>query len=412
MASIRSSRAAHPFPGALAGPQGMHLQGLPLTLREYRSQTVTNSQFRQWDLSSLDSYFLPESLADVVTAPPKAVREFIEDDNRGAILPDPIATLDGLPFYLSVKGIGSTIDPYSHRSLDRAYVSELLGGGSRRGGPDGGNPREPDRIITGELWLRGSPYGGQGLEHATTALAVSERADLTSIGGFRIAPVLKIAYLPKEVQEHLRRIHWYRRYPGPIVQELRLVPSNIRVYFHSRNTIGNAIRHVFDLYGIDAGWKAHRFETNFLRSGVAMLTLFTRSMRYDPARRRYRGLDFHDVWLDKDAVVAPDGTVYFVDLEGIDEVSVEEEEIREKVEDQIYRSLYELMFAYEQVDQERQRRFGATGTRKRRFEALLDEALDGDPYVQISREGRSVQMVIRNECQGGPMYVRFGMVDW
>jgi hypothetical protein len=223
--------------------------------------------------------------------------------------------------------------------------------------------------------------------------------------------VVKIAYLPLALESEIRKIYWYRKFHGRLVQELRLVPSNVRVFFHSRSALGTSVGQVFDLFRIDAPWKAHGFAVNFLRSGVAMLTLFSRSLRYDPGRGRYRGLDFYDVWMDKDAVVAPDGTLFFVDLEGIQEVAVEENEIREKVEDQVYRSLYELMFAYSQVEEERLRRFGGAGTRRHRLEALLEEALQQDPFVTLRRSGRTLEMVIRNECEGGPLYVPFGMVD-
>src|SRR5208283_5471575 len=179
---------------------------------------------------------------------------------------------------------------------------------------------------------------------------------------------VKVALLPKAVEARLRSIHWYRKYGDRLVQELRLVPSNVRVYFHSRSTVGNDPGRVFDLYSIDSAAKAHQFETNFVRSGMALLTLFARTLTWDPARGRYSGLDFQDVWLDKDAILAPDGTVFFVDLEGIDLVSVEREGVREKMEDQIFRSLYEFMFAYEQIEGERERRFGSVGSRKRWFE--------------------------------------------
>ena len=137
-----------------------------------------------------------------------------------------------------------------------------------------------DRLITGELWLRGSPYGGQGLEHASTALRVSEMADLTSIGGFLIAPVVKVCFLPQSLEDRLRQVYWYRRYPGRMVQEVRLVPSNVRVYFHSKNTVGNNIRYLFDLFSVSSSAQAVQFETNFVRSTVAMLTLFARTLTY------------------------------------------------------------------------------------------------------------------------------------
>ncbi len=135
------------------------------------------------------------------------------------------------------------------------------------------------RYLTGELWLRGSPYGGQGLEHATTSLKVSEMADLTSIHGFRVAPVVKIVFLPEDLENEIKKIYWYRRFRGRMVQEIRLVPSNVRIYFHSGSTIGGNIRSIFDLFGIDSNDKALDFLKNFVKSGIAFLTLFTRTLK-------------------------------------------------------------------------------------------------------------------------------------
>ena len=47
------------------------------------------------------------------------------------------------------------------------------------------------------------------------------------------------------------------------------------------------------------------------------------------------------------SVLAPDGTIYFVDLEGLEWIQIKESEVAEKIDDQIYRSLYEFMYAYE-----------------------------------------------------------------
>ncbi len=338
--------------------------------------------------------------------------EFLEDDNRGAVSPEPVATLDGREFYLSVKGVGSAIDPYASKPLDAQRVAALVDDPDVRSRLE--RPTAPgiDRFITGELWLRGSPYGGQGLEHASTALRVSERADLTSIHGFLIAPLVKICLFPPPLEERLRKIHWYRAYDGRIVQELRLVPSNVRIYFHARSTVGNDVRHLFERFGLDSSDKALRFEVRFVRSTVAMMTLFARTLARDAGRGRYTGLDFNDVWLDKDAVVAPDGSVYFVDLEGIDEVAVEPEGVREKLEDQMFRSLYEFMFAYEQIEGERARRFGTLGSRKRHFEGVLREALAEDPTVRLEETGRRLELEVRNKCQEASLYTRFPAIDW
>lgn len=398
-------------------PTGLRvrLSGLPLTLGEYPARTTTNPRFEGFDLVALDRIYLPPMLSGLVDALPASVRTFLEDDNRGAVSPEPVATLDGLGFHLSIKGVGSTTDPFSSRALDRTLASALTDSddvrrrlAEPRVAPIDG---EPERIITGERWLRGSPYGGQGLEHATIAMRVAEQADLTSLHGFLIAPVVKIAYFPAELEERIRTLHWYRRFSGPIVQEIRLVPSNVRIYFHSRSTIGSDVRHIFDLFGVRSNAEALRFEVAFLRSTVALLTLYARTLRYDPATERYLGLDFHDVWLDKDAVLAPNGSVYFVDLEGIEEEGVDRERVPERLEDQVYRSLYELLFAYEQIEQERVRRFGEGGSRKAQLTGLLIEALAKDPFVRLRDSASGLEMEIRNALGDEGLYTTFPLVD-
>ncbi len=389
----------------------LRLPGVPIRLFEYSAQTITNRQFQRFDLERWDRFYLPASIASLVDATPGDSVEFIEDDNRSAIVPEPVVTLDHQEFYLSVKGVGSTVDPFSFRRLDRGYAAELAGDPEVRSRLSVPLAESTGGVITGELWLRGSPYGGQGLAHAMTALKVSEQANVTSIGGFRIAPVVKIALLPADLEERLRSIHWYRRFPGRMVQEIRLVPSNVRIYFHAHHTVGNDIARVFDLFGIDTPANGHRFEINFVRSGVAFLTLFARTLTPDARPGRYSGLDFQDVWLDKDAVIARDGTAFFVDLEGIDSVSVEASEVREKVEDQIYRSLYEFMFAYEQIRSEIGRRFGADGSRKRHFESILESALHDDPFVRLRAEDRRVTIEIRNRCNDASLNSTFPLVD-
>jgi hypothetical protein len=387
------------------------LAGTSVPLTMYPAETITNRHFQSFDLRRWDCYFLPPALTPLASAPALEVVEAIEDDNRSAILPEPVATVDGLPFYLSVKGVGSGVDPFSLRRLDAAYAAELTQDLDVRRRLQGVPGDQPGGIITGELWLRGSPYGGQGLPHALTALRVSERADLTSLHGFRVAPVLKVAFLAKELEERLRGIHWYRRYPERMVQELRLVPSNVRVYFHARNTVGQDPGHVFDLFAVDSAAKAHAFELNFVRSGLALLTLFARTLEADVEAQRFSGLDFEDVWLDKDAVLAPDGTVFFVDLEGIDTATVERNQVREKIEDQIFRSLYEFMFAYEQIERERARRYGSTGSRKRYFESLVLESLRSDPFVRARSGPRGLSMQVRNRLGEESLWFDFPLVD-
>ncbi len=373
----------------------MKLKGSPLHLDVYEtSEVLTNKHFQQYQLSDFTRLYLPPSMRPFINLKPLETKEFIADDNRGAVSAFPSLKIDGTEFYLSVKGVGSPTHPFSRQLLSKAEICSTLRDSVLREKIVACAEMAP-RYLTGELWLRGSPYGGQGLEHATTALKVSEMADITSINGFRVAPLIKIVFLPVAVEQEVKKVFWYRQFKGRIVQETRLVPSNVRIHFHSGSTVGGNIHSVFDLFGIDTDDKAINFLKNFLRSGIAFLTLFTRTLR-DNQDGTYSGLDFYDVWLDKDAVLAPDGTIFFVDLEGLEWITVGEKKISEKIDDQIYRSLYEFMYAYEQIQRERSARFGVVSDRALQFEILLRSALENDEVVSLVSEGQSLKLLISN----------------
>src|SRR5208283_5408321 len=172
-----------------------------------------------------------------------------------------------------------------------------------------------------------------------------------------------------------------------------------------------SVKSLFDLFGIGCNDKALGFLENFVKSGVAFLTLFSRSMKSN-GDGTLSGLDFYDVWLDKDAVLAPDGTVYFVDLEGLEWITIQEKNVPEKIDDQIYRSLYEFMYAYEQIERERAARFGEMLDRKAQFEYILREALKDDEVINLAREGQSLELVIGNIMGEQALIKKFSMIDW
>lgn len=393
------------------GRIAMKLKGQPLDLDACEtSEVLTNKHFQDFEMDEFERVYLPECMRPFVDLIPAGTKAFIADDNRGAVSALPCLELDGTDFYLSVKGIGSTTNPFSQQHLGKAEICSLLKSAGLIDRILNSEEKAP-RYITGELWLRGSPYGGQGLEHATTSMRVSEMAAITSIHGFRIAPTVKITFLPEDLERKIKEIYWYRKFPGRIVQETRLVPSNVRIYFHSGSTIGSNISEIYKLFEIDVNEKALEFMKNFVKSGISFLTLFTRSMRSDEDGT-FSGLDFYDVWLDKDAVLAPDGTIYFVDLEGLEWINVTAKKVHEKIDDQIYRSLYEFMYAYEQIERERSRRFGSQIERKAQFEYLLKEALKDDDVVQVAHEGDRLKLVLGNILGEKRLMKDFSIIDW
>jgi hypothetical protein len=389
----------------------MKMRGLPLGLNAYEtSEVLTNKHFQEFKMPEFERIYLPESMRPFTDLSPSGAKEFVIDDNRGAVSTTPSLKLDGTDFYLSVKGIGSTTNPFSRQLLGKAEICSLLKDTRLKDRIVRSEGKAP-RYLTGELWLRGSPYGGQGLQHATTSMRVSEMADLTSIHGFRVAPLVKAVFLPESLENEIKKVYWYRRFGGRMVQETRLVPSNVRIYFHSGSTVGGNASSVFDLFGIDESDKALEFLKNFVRSGIAFLTLFTRSMKSNEDGT-FSGLDFYDVWLDKDAVLAPDGTIYFVDLEGLEWITARKKDVQEKIDDQIYRSLYEFMYAYEQIERERLARFGGMMDRKGQFEYLLREALKDDEVVGLAREGESLELVVGNNLGEQGLTEKFPIIDW
>jgi hypothetical protein len=402
----------------------IELRGVPIKLDVYEgSGTVTNKYFQSFKMPEFERIHLPDSVKPFTDAGPTGTREFLIDDNRSAVSREPCVTIDGVDFYFSVKGIGSTTSPFSRQLFKKEEICSLLK--KSEGVKDRiMNVKEKEtqlpRYLTGELWSRGCPYGSQGLEFASIAMRAAEMSDssTTSIHGFRIAPLVKIVKLPKALREEVTQVYWYRRFKQEMVQEARLVPSNVRIYFHSDWTIGDDTGELFDFFHIDDNDKAMGFLKNFVKSGVAILTLFVRSMR-DNGNGTYTGLDFYDVWLDKDAVLAPDGTIFWADLEGLQEITIGgrdradlEFNIEENMEHQIYRSLYEFMYAYEQIERERTRRFGHQTDRKTQFEYLLRDALRDDEVVGLHRGPDSLELVIGNILGEERLTKKFTILDW
>jgi hypothetical protein len=375
----------------------MKLHGHPITLNAYKaSETRTNRYFQTAELPDFERFYLPDAMTPFTDLTPLGRKEFREDDNRSVVTRDPVLKVEGVDFFQNVKGIGSTTGPFSRRPLKRTDVTSFLRNSVIKSKIMEAKEEPRARYFTGEMWSRGSPYGIQGLDYASIAMKAAEMADSpTSIRGFRICPVVKIVHLPQDLQEEVRRIYWYTQFKGPMVQEERLVPSNVRVYFHSDKTLGGDTSWVFDLFEIDSDEKAIQLEKNFLKSGMAILTLFVRSMK-DDGDGTFTGLDYYDVYLDKDALLAPDGTIFWADLEGLEMFNFRKKDLEEKMEYQIHRSRYEFLYAYEQIEIERTKRFGHSVDRKVHFQYLLEEALEDDKVIELVRHGSSLNLRIGN----------------
>jgi len=404
-------------------PEPIELRGVPITLNTYDGAgTITNKYFRSFQMPEFERIYLPDSVKPFSSVDPAGTKELLIDDNRSAVSRLPYMAIDGTDFYFSVKGIGSTTSPFSRQLFRKDEICGLLRSSNTKERIMNAKEKEMKfpRYLTGELWSRGCPYGSQGLEFASIAMKAAEMSDAStsSIHGFRIAPLVKIVKLPEALQREVTQVYWYRRFKQEMVQEARLIPSNIRIYFHSDWTIGDDTGELFDFFHIDNDDKAMDFLKNFVKSGIAILTLFVRSMS-DNGDGTCSGLDFYDVWLDKDAVLAPDGTIFWADLEGLQAITIGgkdraalEFNIEENMEHQIYRSLYEFMYAYEQIERERVRRFGHMTDRKTQFEYLLRDALRDDEVVDLHRSHDSLELVIGNILGEEQLVKKFTILDW
>jgi len=354
-------------------------------------------RFERFWSADVAGCYVPEILWKLAGRPHGVTVEGVRDDNRSALLPERRWVIGNREFVAAVKGCGAATDAYENvpltgsrvRSIcrDRHFVDALAGEDGAASG-----------FITGERWFGNTPYGGQAPDNAAIGLLTSLRAQEGQIAGFPVCPVVALVRLPDEYASIASQFYWYRRYVGTYWQEIRLMPSNVRVYFHSPVTFGVDTARVFEMFGIGSFEAAERFLENMARSSVAALTLYARSLRHDDGRGVYAGLGYHDVWLDKDAVVAPDGTMHFADLEGIEEIPVRDSEaVREEIERQFHRNVYEAFYALEALALEVDRRWRIlrqAAARRTWILETMERACAADPHVAFERRGERLVLEV------------------
>ncbi len=327
----------------------------------------------------------------------------VPDDNRSAILPEVVAEVDGRGYALSVKGVGARAPLYGSSPLDFAFGADF--GASPHGG---GDPMAGARMITSEAWFGESPYGAQGRVAGAGALRATELAEGCSVHGFYICPVLELVEIPGDRLAGVASRYWYRRYEGPYLQEHRLVPSNVRLYHQSEVTLGQHTAAVLREFGIEGGAALDGFIDAYIASGVGALTVFARTARPHPAG--VEGLDYENVWLDKDCLVAPDGTLHFADLEGLDWVLAGPgRSLGERVRDQFNGNYYEFMYGLDALAREADRLAGRSPSPPERRAALVPRfeiALANDPVVRTEANGARLDLVVRPLAGGEEVPVR------
>lgn len=249
-----------------------------------------------------------------------AVRS-VPDGNRAATLVGPTVQAWGRPWAIGVKGVGAGGPLYGDDPLDGLDAHTI-------------------RPIVRESWMGESPYGAQGEENALAAIARTEESVEGVLYGMPICPTVRVVEIPEALVEPG---HHYRAHRSAIVQEHRLVPSNLRLFHGTGRGLGQAPGHFAELLGLSSRSDIHGFVETLLTTGLGALTLFAASLR--PCRLGLEGLDFDDAWLDKDTLVAADGSVHFVDLESLDWVPVRDAaEAHARMRRQLARNAYDLLW--------------------------------------------------------------------
>jgi hypothetical protein len=321
----------------------------------------------------------------------------IRDDNRSALLTDDRFVIGEREYFAAVKGCGSDFDAYEHSPLTSETLQAICH--DPEIASDLADLNNGDaRFVTAERWFGNTPYGGQAPDNAMLGLLASLRANRNEIDGFYICPIVALLQLPERFQRIASSFYWYRKYTGTYWQEVRLMPSNVRLYFQSPVTFGADTGEAFALFNLKSLESCEDFLTNLARSTLAALTLYARTLRYDSRSGCYMGLGYHDVWLDKDAVIAADGTLHFADLEGIEDVRVgRPDDVREQILMQFYRNVYEANFSLEATAVETERRLALNQSRSERrawLSEIIQKACRADPYVKVERRGDKMYVFV------------------
>ncbi len=366
-------------------------------LRMVPAEVLGNPQLVDAWTEALAGAYVPRLMGRLLGGADGDALEGVRDDNRSALLVGHRHAIRGREYVAAVKGCGAEFDAYANARLTATKLSEICRDPSllpRLAAEDGA----ASGFMTGERWFGNTPYGGQAPDNAAIGLLASLRADMDEIAGFFVCPIVALVRLPDEVARLAAKFSWYRRYEGGYWQEVRLMPSNVRVHFHSPVAFGVDTAEAFRLFGIDSFESAEAFLGNLARSAAAALTLYARTLRHDARADAYRGLGYDDVWLDKDAVIARDGTLHFADLEGIEDLRAPDtDRVRDIIRAQFFRNVYEANYALEAVAAEAGRRWGVPGNageRRAWIVEVLARACRGDPFVRVEREGGRAVFVV------------------
>lgn len=322
----------------------------------------------------------------------------IPDGNRGAILPDTRVELWDRVFLVSLKGTGARIPMYNDPLS-----------------PFPGLAFSSEPSFTSESWFGENPWGAMSHQACHEDREITELTGPEGVHGFHVCPMVRATPLPGWIMKEAHTRFWYRRLDStePYYQQARLLPSDIRLFYQSDMALGRKTPGVLDHFEISSVEDLDRFIDNYVMSGIAALTLISRTIR----RMKdvgHTALDFSDVWLDKDSVIAPDGTIFFADIEGLEWVPLRDDgEAVFRIKRQFNRNFYEFMYGLDCLLKERDKMAGTTTSMtgiRQGLAARLELALEHDSYADIERSRTSLRLISR-PCVSGFSDVSIKVLD-
>ena len=316
----------------------------------------------------------------------------IRVENRNAIIPSLTTEINGKLFYFSVKGCGAYEDMFYGGELLPSKIKSACRDPSLF--PKIDNLKTGLGFIMGETWMGEAPYGAYGEENAFDELNISKLAKFDSINDAHICPIIGITKLPKKIEDTARNFFWFRKHPERFFQVLRLVPSNVRLYFESEELMTDP-KHIFSLFGISSTKDIEEFELNFIKSGIALLTLFSRTIKRD--KDEISGLVYQDVWFDKDCVIAPDGTIHFADLEGLVWKSIPFKDYEKTAKTEWQRLIFEFLWVLMRIDTFRLEKEGRDldwSKQRNELALLIHLALSNDIYAHPEQHDDNLNIII------------------
>lgn len=149
-------------------------------------------------------------------------------------------------------------------------------------------------------------------------------------------------------------------------------------------------------FGVETRDDMDRFIENYIVSGIAALTLAARTCKIVDGH--YELLDYDDVWLDKDSIIAPDGMLHFADIDDLEWREYRDQTgVKKKFRRQLERNFFEFMFGLDALLSESylmENKERTPGERRQDLAVRFEMALMMDPFAIPERSNDGLDIYV------------------